>query len=146
MVWKTYGDCPNYLQLSGHKGAVLDLQWSRDSAIIFSASTDALLASWDVDSGVRIRRYVGHDDVVNALDVTRRGPELIVSASDDGTIGVCFSKRLILGFVLTGGGRYGILDRRSQWITLTRNSRLQQSLSVKLATSYLVVELTMILR
>lgn len=102
MVWKTYGDCPNYLQLSGHKGAVSDLQWSRDSAIIFSASTDALLASWDVDSGARIRRYVGHDDVVNALDVTRRGPELMVSASDDGTIGVRISNWLRLGFMLMG--------------------------------------------
>jgi hypothetical protein len=91
VVWKTYGDCPNYLSLTGHKGPVLDLQWSRDSAIIFSASTDAMLASWDVENGQRIRRYVGHEDIVNALDVTRRGPELIVSASDDGTIGVCLS-------------------------------------------------------
>ncbi|KAI5843998.1 WD40-repeat-containing domain protein [Morchella snyderi] len=88
LIWKTYGDCPNYLSLTGHKGPVLDIQWSRDSAIIFSASTDAMLASWDVENGQRIRRYVGHEDIVNALDVTRRGPELIVSASDDGTIGI----------------------------------------------------------
>lgn len=120
MVWKTYGDCPNYLALSGHKGAVLDLQWSRDSAIIFSASTDAMLASWDVDSGARIRRYVGHEDVVNALDVTRRGPELMVSASDDGTIGVCFS--LVSYKLMLTAGRYGIRGKRKASITLTPNS------------------------
>lgn len=56
-----------------------------------------------MDSGARIRRYVGHDDVVNALDVSRRGPELMVSASDDGTIGVSFSKAsLRLGYMLMG--------------------------------------------
>lgn len=90
MVWRTYGDCPNYLALSGHKGAVLDLHWSRDSQIIFSASADALLATWDVSTGARIRRYIGHNDVVNALDVARRGPELMVSGSDDGSVGVCY--------------------------------------------------------
>lgn len=91
VVWRTYGDCPNYLALPGHKGAVLDLHWSRDSQIIFSASADTLLATWDVSTGGRIRRYVGHEDVVNAMDVTRRGPELMVSGSDDGSIGVCRS-------------------------------------------------------
>ncbi|KAL7266312.1 hypothetical protein RUND412_011148, partial [Rhizina undulata] len=88
LLWKTYGDCPNYLALNGHKGAILDLQWSRDSRIIFSASADALLASWDVETGGRIRRYVGHEDIVNSMDITRRGPELIVSGGDDGTIGI----------------------------------------------------------
>lgn len=88
MVWRTYGECENFLELRGHKGAVLDLDWSRDSQIIFSASADALLSSWDVETGERIRRYVGHDDIVNTLDVSRRGPEVVVSGSDDGTIGV----------------------------------------------------------
>ncbi|KAG0138123.1 WD40-repeat-containing domain protein [Tuber indicum] len=88
LVWRTYGDCPNYLALPGHKGAVLDLHWSRDSQIIFSASADTLLATWDVSTGGRIRRYVGHEDVVNAMDVTRRGPELMASGSDDGSIGI----------------------------------------------------------
>jgi Prp8 binding protein len=88
VLWKTYGDCPNYLELSGHKGAILDLQWARDSRIIFSASADQLLASWDVESGGRIRRYIGHEDTINALAVTRRGPEIMVSGSDDGTIGI----------------------------------------------------------
>lgn len=88
MLWRTYGDCANYLELNGHKGAILDLQWSRDSRVIFSASADAMLASWDVEAGVRVRRYVGHEDVVNAIDLSRRAAELIISGSDDGTIGV----------------------------------------------------------
>ncbi|KAB5539264.1 WD40-repeat-containing domain protein [Coniochaeta sp. 2T2.1] len=88
MLWRTYGDCENYGMLTGHKGAVLDLQWSRDSEILFSASADMHLASWDLTSGTRIRRYVGHEEVINAMDISKRGEEMLISGSDDGTIGI----------------------------------------------------------
>ncbi|KAM0321381.1 hypothetical protein ACHAQA_010145 [Verticillium albo-atrum] len=88
LLWRTYGDCENYGILNGHRGAVLDLQWSRDSRIVFSASADMHLASWDLDNGTRIRRYVGHEEVINAMDISRRGDELLISGSDDGSIGL----------------------------------------------------------
>ncbi|RDW61257.1 WD40 repeat domain-containing protein [Aspergillus mulundensis] len=88
LLWNTYGKCENYGILSGHKGAVLDLQWSRDSKTIFSASADMTLASWDIESGQRIRRYMGHEEVINCLETSKRGQEMLVSASDDGTIGI----------------------------------------------------------
>jgi len=88
VLWRTYGDCENYGVLTGHRGAVLDLQWSRDSEILFSASADTHLASWDLTSGTRIRRYVGHEEIVNAMDISRRGEELLFSGSDDGSIGI----------------------------------------------------------
>lgn len=86
VLWRTYGQCENYGVLTGHKGAVLDLHWSRDSEVIFSASADMTLASWDLETGLRIRRYEGHEEIVNCLDVSKRGQELIVSGSDDGYI------------------------------------------------------------
>lgn len=46
------------------------------------------MASWDLESGTRIRRHLGHDEVINCLDISRRGEELLVSGSDDGHIGV----------------------------------------------------------
>lgn len=88
MLWNTYGECENYGSLTGHKGAILDLQWSRDSQALFSVSSDFTVASWDIESGQRIRKHVGHDAVVNCLDTSRRGPELLLSGSDDGYIGV----------------------------------------------------------
>ncbi|KAK0386657.1 hypothetical protein NLU13_6492 [Sarocladium strictum] len=88
MLWRTYGDCENYGVLNGHKGAILDLQWSRDSEIVYSASADMHLASWDLTSGTRIRRYVGHEEVINTMDISRRGEELLISGSDDSTIGI----------------------------------------------------------
>lgn len=88
MLWNTYGKCENYGILSGHKGAVLDLHWSRDSRVIFSASADMTLASWDLGSGQRIRRHVGHEEIINCLDISKRGQELLVSGSDDSHIGI----------------------------------------------------------
>lgn len=88
MLWRTYGQCENYGILSGHKGAVLDLQWSRDSRVIFSASADATLASWDLETGTRIRRHEGHGEIVNCMDISKRGEEILVSGNDDTYIGV----------------------------------------------------------
>ncbi|KAL8698831.1 MAG: hypothetical protein Q9224_001672 [Gallowayella concinna] len=86
MLWRTDGQCDNYGVLTGHKGAILDLQWSRDSQVLFSASADTTVASWDLESGLRIRRHEGHEEVINCLDVSKRGEEILVSGSDDGYI------------------------------------------------------------
>ena len=86
VLWRTYGQCNNFGVLTGHRGAVLDLQWSRDSRILFSASADTTVASWDLETGLRIRRHEGHEEVINCLDVSRRGEEILVSGSDDGYI------------------------------------------------------------
>ncbi|KAJ4366360.1 hypothetical protein N0V83_007996 [Neocucurbitaria cava] len=88
LLWRSTGSCENYGILSGHKQAVLDLHWSRDSQVLFSASADMHLASWDVETGERIRRHFGHEEVINCMDVSKRGTEILVSGSDDGYIGI----------------------------------------------------------
>lgn len=95
VLWRTHGQCENYGKLTGHKGAVLDLHWSRDSRVIYSASADVTVASWDTETGQRIRRHQGHEEIVNCIDVSARGQELLVSASDDGCIGVSYRKEVM---------------------------------------------------
>jgi len=46
------------------------------------------LASWDLETGRRIRRHEGHEEVINCMDVSKRGEEVLVSGSDDGYIGI----------------------------------------------------------
>ena len=46
------------------------------------------LASWDLEAGTRIRRHVGHEAIVNCLDISRRGEDVLVSGSDDASIGI----------------------------------------------------------
>ncbi|GAM87392.1 hypothetical protein ANO11243_054160 [Dothideomycetidae sp. 11243] len=88
VLWSSTGACENYGKLSGHKGAVLDLAWSRDSRVVFSASADMHVASWDAETGQRIRRHTGHEEVINCLETSKRGEELLFSGSDDGSIGI----------------------------------------------------------
>lgn len=88
VLWNTYGDCENYGIMEGHKGAVLDLQWSRDSRMVYTASADFTLGTWDVETGERLRKHVGHDDIINSVSAFRRGGETLASGSDDCTIGV----------------------------------------------------------
>lgn len=87
-LWNAHGECANYGSLTGHKSAVLDLHWSRDSQVIFSASADMTIASWNVETGERIRRHTGHEEVINCLDVSKRGEEFLVSGSDDCSISI----------------------------------------------------------
>lgn len=88
LLWNTFDDCANYAQLNGSKAAVLSLQWSNDSRTLYSACADGEVSTWDVHTGTRSRRHTGHDDIVNTIDAYKRGTEILVSGSDDATIGL----------------------------------------------------------
>lgn len=53
-----------------------------------SASTDKTGAVWDVEVGQRIKKLKGHTSFVNSCCASRRGPQLVVTGSDDGTVKV----------------------------------------------------------
>ncbi len=46
------------------------------------------LASWDLETGLRIRRHEGHEEIVNCLTASPRGEEMLISGSDDGCVGI----------------------------------------------------------
>ncbi|KAF9312761.1 hypothetical protein BG003_005949 [Podila horticola] len=85
-LWNTYGDCDNFGVIKGHIGAVLELHWSRDGSMIFTASADKTCGVYDVQTGERIKRFKGHTSFVNSCSPARRGPELLASGSDDGSV------------------------------------------------------------
>lgn len=84
--WNVYGDCENFAVLKGHTGAIMEIQFSTDGSSLISAATDKTLALWDVDVGTRIKKMKGHNSFVNCCSFARRGPQLVCSGSDDGTI------------------------------------------------------------
>ncbi|KAL7751614.1 hypothetical protein RI367_003079 [Sorochytrium milnesiophthora] len=86
LLWNVYGDCKNWNTLKGHTGAVLQVQWSRDSQQVYSASADMTVGVWDAQSGDRVRKCKGHTSFVTALARNRRGQELLVSGGDDGAV------------------------------------------------------------
>lgn len=56
--------------------------------MLFSASTDKTVGVWDSETGERIKRLKGHTSFVNTCYPARRGPQLICTGSDDGTVKV----------------------------------------------------------
>ncbi|XP_018334206.1 U5 small nuclear ribonucleoprotein 40 kDa protein [Agrilus planipennis] len=85
-LWNVYGECENISVLTGHTGAVMELHFTPDGSHIFTASTDYTLGLWDICSGQRIKKYKGHTTFVNTVQGVRRGPQTLVSGSDDATI------------------------------------------------------------
>ena len=59
-LWEVYGECKNVAMIKGHSGDVLDVCWSRDGDLLYSASADKNGCVFDVDRGVRLKRMRGH--------------------------------------------------------------------------------------
>lgn len=72
--------------MTGHTSAVMELHFTPDGSQIFTASTDNTLGLWDVASGQRIKKLKGHTTFVNSVQGSRRGPQILVSGSDDSTV------------------------------------------------------------
>eukprot|EP00281_Chroomonas_sp_CCMP1168_P030572 CAMPEP_0206240236 /NCGR_PEP_ID=MMETSP0047_2-20121206/15829_1 /ASSEMBLY_ACC=CAM_ASM_000192 /TAXON_ID=195065 /ORGANISM="Chroomonas mesostigmatica_cf, Strain CCMP1168" /LENGTH=432 /DNA_ID=CAMNT_0053665001 /DNA_START=12 /DNA_END=1308 /DNA_ORIENTATION=- len=85
-LWEVYGDCSNYAVLRGHKQAVLQLQWQDDQVHLWSCSADKMVMLWDVETGKRVKKFVGHSSFVNSVCPSRKGEQLGVSGSDDGMV------------------------------------------------------------
>ena len=50
---------------------------------------------WDVVAGEQVKKMTEHDNFVNSCHTLRRGPPLIVSRSDDGTVKVRTGLRIL---------------------------------------------------
>ncbi|RVE47117.1 hypothetical protein evm_008194 [Chilo suppressalis] len=85
-MWNVYGQCENVMVMSGHTGAIMELCFSPDGSHLYTCATDNTVAVWDVPTGMRIKKLKGHTNFVNSVSGARRGPELLVSGSDDNTI------------------------------------------------------------
>jgi len=88
MLWSTYGECENFHTMKGHAGAIMQVKFSTDAERLYSASTDKTIGIWCMGTGERIKRLKGHSTFVNTVDCARRGPQIVCSGSDDGTVKV----------------------------------------------------------
>ena len=86
VLWNASGECQNTQVIKGHTGCILELQWARDGASIFTASTDKTCGQFDVETGARVKKFKGHTGIINTCSVTRRGSELLASGADEGHV------------------------------------------------------------
>ncbi|KAG1666813.1 hypothetical protein FOA52_011654 [Chlamydomonas sp. UWO 241] len=87
-LWRTFGECENYMVMKGHKNAVLEVQWTTDGDRLVSCSADKTARAWDAHTGLQIKKCTEHDNHVNSVCPIRRGPPLFVTGSDDASIKV----------------------------------------------------------
>lgn len=86
-LWNVFGECDNiFVFKAAHQGSILDLHFNTDGSNIFTASTDKTVGMFDMETGERVKRMKGHNGIVNACAVSRRGDQLVASASDDCTV------------------------------------------------------------
>jgi hypothetical protein len=74
--------------IPGHKGSILDLQFSNDGLSMFTASTDKTLIMWDTETGGILKTMKGHGNIINSCHASVRGSPLLCSGSDDCSIKV----------------------------------------------------------
>uniref|UniRef100_A0A0N5A2Y9 WD_REPEATS_REGION domain-containing protein n=1 Tax=Parastrongyloides trichosuri TaxID=131310 RepID=A0A0N5A2Y9_PARTI len=86
LLWDVYGECKNISSFKGHKHSVMDLKFNIDATALVSGSADKTVRVWDMDSGKCYRNYTSHTDIVNSVSFSRRGHQLVASASDDGRV------------------------------------------------------------
>lgn len=62
-------------QLRGHDDWVWDAQWSSDSAMLVTCSSDGTAKLWSAETGEVLREYTEHSKTISALVLgdTRRG-------------------------------------------------------------------------
>uniref|UniRef100_A0A914MR55 U5 small nuclear ribonucleoprotein 40 kDa protein n=1 Tax=Meloidogyne incognita TaxID=6306 RepID=A0A914MR55_MELIC len=87
-LWNARGECENFSTITGHKGAIMDVHFNTDTSYLYTCSTDKTVRVWDMETGVCVRRFRSHSDFVNGCHPARRGPDIVCSGSDDGTIQV----------------------------------------------------------
>ena len=72
------------MMITGHRNAVLEVQWMTDGTQLLSCSADKTVRAWDAETGASVKQMKEHSGVVNSVCPARRGPPLLVSGSDDG--------------------------------------------------------------
>ena len=73
--------------LSGHEATVWALAFRPDGKVLASASEDASIRLWDVQTGAELRRFTGHGAGVHGVAFSPDG-RYVLSASRDGSIRV----------------------------------------------------------
>ena len=71
--------------LNGHSGGgLLSVAVSSDGKFALTGSTDQTALLWDLETGKQLRRFVGHENAVSAVQFSKDG-QFVLTASRDNT-------------------------------------------------------------
>lgn len=86
MLWDVFNSCSNTAHIKMHKNAILDMAFTKDCSQLFTASADKTLGQLDLESLKKVKKFTGHTEIVNCLDVFTKGALMMASGSDDSDI------------------------------------------------------------
>jgi WD40 repeat protein len=79
-VWNAAGSFVR--NITGHRGAVTDAEFSPDGAYIASGSEDAIVKIWNAGTGTLVRNITAHTDKVMAVNWSADGTKLATGSFD----------------------------------------------------------------
>merc|ERR1712187_127501 len=75
----------NSMILQGHQNAILELHWAQSTEQVISCSPDCSLRIWDTNKGIQLTKFM-HKTNVSCCCPLKKGPPLLISGTDDGTV------------------------------------------------------------
>lgn len=87
LIWDCKDSYSNILSLKSHSNAVTTLAWTHTDRLI-SGSADKSVCNWDLETAKVVRKYRGHNSVVQNVACPKKTRDLIASVGDDGSLRV----------------------------------------------------------
>lgn len=85
LYWDLAKDCKNTGVFGPLKAPITDIRFSGDDGRVYAGCADGNTHCFDVGTSQKVRRFLGEGKVVNSIDVSKKGDELVAAASNDGT-------------------------------------------------------------
>ncbi|KAI9209660.1 WD40-repeat-containing domain protein [Polychytrium aggregatum] len=73
-------------QWSAHDNSIFELKWSPNDHLIASVCGDQTTKIWDVETQTEICSLIGHEFSVKSVSFNPRNPDVLVTASRDGSV------------------------------------------------------------
>lgn len=89
LLWDVFDECKNKGVFGPLKTAVTEVKFSQDDQFLYASSADGTISYFDIHTKNKLRKIQADKKIVNSIDVSKKGTELVVSVSNSGQ--VCFS-------------------------------------------------------
>jgi len=81
----SFGQDKELIIRQGHKEMINMVKYSPDGRYVFTASDDYVIKMWDVNTGIDVKSYAGHQAGVKCIEISKDGTNMI-SGDADGKI------------------------------------------------------------
>lgn len=85
-MWNLEDHCKNTAVFGPAKLPITDIRFSQDDQNIYGSSADGSISYYNTHSSKKVRKLMADVKVINSIDVSKKGTECVISASNSGTV------------------------------------------------------------